>query len=59
MNVEAAAAAFLRWVFVTVFFFTFCGEGIYGIRFELVLVFLDLGEDAFRDKKETKTHDNI
>lgn len=58
MNVESAATAFLRWVFVTVFF-TFCGEGFNGIRFELVLVFLDLGEDAFRDKKETKTHDNI
>lgn len=45
MNVEVAFC----WVFVTVFLRF--GEGI---RFELVLVFLDLGEDAFRDKKETK-----
>lgn len=46
MNVEVA---FLLG-FCNSFFLRF-GEGI---RFELVLVFLDLGEDAFRDKKETK-----
>lgn len=58
MNVEAGANCFFALGFCNSFF-TFCGEGFNGIRFELVLVFLDLGEDAFRDKKETKTHDNI